>query len=133
MTGADLDAAQVQCGIRVDPGDALVVRGGWTVHRDAGEPVPGMSLDAVAWMHEHDISVYLGDIGDARPPLSQRMPILLHQVGIARLGMPLVDGAEVGELSAACAELGRYSFLLSIAPPRILGATGMPVNPQAIF
>jgi hypothetical protein len=32
-----------------------------------------------------------------------------------------------------CAELSRYSFLLTIAPPRIHGLTGVPVNPLAIL
>ena len=54
----------------------------------------------------------------------------LHQVGLARLGMPLIDVAEVDELTAVCTELGRYALLLSIAPPRLHGA---PVNPLAIF
>ena len=57
----------------------------------------------------------------------------LHMVGLTRLGMPLIDGVAVEELAAVCAELGRYSFLLSVAPPRLHGATGVPVNPMAIF
>jgi hypothetical protein len=32
-----------------------------------------------------------------------------------------------------CAQLGRYSFLLTVAPPRIHGLTGVPVNPIAVF
>ena len=47
--------------------------------------------------------------------------------------MPPLDGVEVDELAAVCAELGRYAFLLSVAPPRLRGATGVPVNPMAIF
>ena len=57
----------------------------------------------------------------------------LHLIGLARRGMPLIDGAEVEELAAVCAELGRFAFLRSIAPPRLRSATGVPVNPQAIF
>lgn len=57
----------------------------------------------------------------------------LHQVGLARLGMPLIDGAEVDELAAVYAELGRYAFLLTVARPRLRGATGVPVNLLAIF
>jgi hypothetical protein len=92
-----------------------------------------MTLDALAWMQRRDVSVYAGDIGDAHPPVDPQMPMPLHFVGLARLGMPLIDGTEVEELAAVCAELGRHTFLLSIAPPRLRGATGVPVNPQAIF
>jgi kynurenine formamidase len=133
VTGADLDAAQDRVGVTLEPGDALVVRGGWTMSRDRGTPLPGMTLDAIRWMHRHDVAMYLGDMGDAHPPLDQSPPMPLHQVGLARLGMPLVDVAEVDQLATVCAELGRHSFLLSIAPPRIRAATGVPVNPLAIF
>ena len=133
VTGADLDAAEQHGGVPLEPGDALVVRGGWSFSRDPDHPMPGMTLDAVAWMRRRDVSLYAGDIGDAHPPVDPDVSLPLHLVGLARLGMPLIDGAEVEELAAVCAELGRRSFLLSAAPPRLRGGTGVPVNPQAIF
>lgn len=133
VTAADLEDAEARAGVRLEPGDALVVRGGWSAADDSGTPTPGMTLDAVAWMHRRDVSLYAGDIGDAHPPVDPRVPLPLHQVGLARLGMPLIDVAEVDELAACCAELGRHSFLLSVAPPRVRGATGIPVNPIAVF
>ena len=133
VSGADLDAAEERSGERLLPGDALVVRGGWSPARDHGTPTPGMTVDAVAWMHRHDVALYAGDIGDAHPPVDNRVMLPLHQVGLARLGMPLVDVAEVDELAAVCTELDRSAFMLSIAPLRLHAATGIPVNPQAIF
>jgi hypothetical protein len=50
----------------------------------------------------------------------------MHQVALPRLGMPLIDGAEVTELANACAELGRYRFLFVAAPMPVTGATGRP-------
>lgn len=133
VTAADLDAAEQRGGVALEPGDALVVRGGWTFEWGGTTPTPGMTIDAIAWMQRRGVSLYAGDIGDAFPPLDPQAPMPLHLVGLARLGMPLIDGAEVEELAAVCAELGRYAFLLSIAPPRLRGATGVPVNPMAIF
>ncbi len=133
VTGADLDAAEERSGEPLLPGDALVVRGGWSAARDHGAPTPGMTVDALTWMHRHDVALYAGDIGDAHPPVDTRVMMPLHQIGLARLGMPLIDVAEVDELAAVCAELSRHAFLLSIAPPRLRAATGVPVNPQAIF
>ncbi|MDF2255954.1 hypothetical protein [Streptantibioticus ferralitis] len=49
------------------------------------------------------------------------------------MGMPLIDAAAVDELATLCAELDRYAFLLTVAPPRIHGLTGVPVNPLAVF
>jgi kynurenine formamidase len=131
VAGADLDAAEEREGVTLESGDALVVRGGRTVKDDP--PVPGISVDAVRWMHRRGVSLYAGDIGDARPPLNPGAPSPLHKIALVRLGMPLIDAANVGELAAVCAGLSRYSFLLSVAPPRIQGMTGIPVNPLAIF
>lgn len=133
VTGADLDAAEERAGLRLEPGDALVVRGGWPRSREYETPLPGMTVDAIDWMHRRDVGVYAGDIGDAHPPVDSRVPMPLHQVGLARLGMPLIDGAEVDELAGVCQQLGRSAFLLAIAPPRLGAATGVPVNPLAIF
>jgi len=131
VTGRDLDAAEERQGVTLEPGDALVLRGGRTL-KDA-PPVPGVSVDAVRWMHRRDVSLYAGDIGDARPPLNPGTPSPLHKIALVRLGMPLIDAAYVEDLAATCAQLSRYSFLLAVAPPRILGMTGIPVNPIAIF
>jgi kynurenine formamidase len=133
ITSRDFDAAEERHGVRLEPGDALVVRCGWTLTFDPERPMPGMTVDAVRWMHRRGVCLYAGDIGDAHPALDPADPSPLHRIGLAMLGMPLVDGADVDHLAAVCAELGRYSFLLSVAPPRIHGLTGVPVNPIAIF
>ncbi|NHA68126.1 cyclase family protein [Phycicoccus flavus] len=133
ITGTDLDAAAERGGVTVLPGDAVVLRGGWTFAWDAEEPTPGLTLDAVAWLHRHDVALLAGDVGDAFPPLEGEMPMPLHLVGLARLGLPLVDGASVEDLAAVCGRLSRSSFMLVVAPPRIHGATGLPVNPLAVF
>jgi hypothetical protein len=54
-------------------------------------------------------------------------------VALLRLGMPLIEVADPTELAAACAEEGRATFLLVAAPPRLGAASGVPVNPLAIF
>ncbi|MFB9927648.1 cyclase family protein [Amycolatopsis halotolerans] len=130
ITGRDLDAAEERGEVRVEPGDALVARFGWVRTRYRGNPMPGMSVDAVRWMHDRGVSLYAGDLSDAYPP---SQPFAMHGVALPRLGMPLIDAVDADELAAVCAELGRYSFLFVAAPPRILGLTGVPVNPLAIF
>ncbi len=44
-----------------------------------------------------------------------------------------MDDVDPTELASVCRELGRNSFLLVLAPQRLEGATGLPVNPIAIF
>ena len=61
--------------------------------------------------------------------LADRSPI--HSVAIPWMGLPLLDNANFERLSALCAEVGRYEFLLTVAPLVIIGGTGSPVNPIA--
>ncbi|MEK8169794.1 hypothetical protein NKH77_08230 [Streptomyces sp. M19] len=53
----------------MESGDALVVRCGWLYTIDPERPMPGVTLDAVRWMHRRGVSLYAGDLGDAYPPL----------------------------------------------------------------
>ncbi|MFI9772512.1 cyclase family protein [Streptomyces sp. NPDC052415] len=126
----DLDAALERAGTPLHPGDAVALRGGWDTNQPMGQPVPGLDLSAVTWLDQHGVSVYVGDIGDPRPPA---FPLPLHQVALARLGLPLVDAANLDELAELCAALGRFSFMLVLAPPRITGTTGLLVNPIALL
>lgn len=130
ISGAALDAALERAGTTLSAGDAVAVRGGWDTNQPLDQPVPGLDLSAVHWLNEHGTSVYVGDIGDARPA---QFPLPLHQVALARLGLPLVDAADLEALAQFCAESSRWSFMLVLAPPRITGTTGLAVNPIAIF
>ncbi|MFF0149482.1 hypothetical protein [Amycolatopsis sulphurea] len=47
--------------------------------------------------------------------------------------MPLIDVADPAALAAACAEEGRSTFLFVAAPLRLETASGVPVNPLAVF
>ncbi len=127
---ADLDAALHRAGTSVHPGDAIVVRAGWDTNQSITQPVPGLDLSAVEWLDAHGAALYIGDISDARPP---SFPLPMHQVALARLGLPLVDAANLNDLADQCAALQRWSFMLVLAPPRITGTTGLPLNPIAIF
>lgn len=126
----ELDTALDRADTSVHPGDAIVVRGGWDLNQPLTEPVPGLDLSAVEWLDEKGAALYIGDIGDSRPPT---FPMPMHQVALARLGLPIVDVAQPDELARRCAERQRWSFLLVLAPPRITGTTGLAVNPIAIF
>ncbi|MFI5931996.1 cyclase family protein [Actinoplanes sp. NPDC051494] len=133
VTAADLDAAAARAGVRVLPGDALVVRGGWDRVTDGDQALPGITAGAVRWMHERGIAVYAGDVGDARPPLPGELPGALHRLALGRLAIPLIDGPDLRALAATCERLHRWTFQFVVAAPRIAGTTGLPVNPLAVF
>lgn len=134
VTGRDFEDAEQRQGVEVRSGDALAVRFGWPADPLLpGRPTPGISVDAVRWMHDRGVCLYTGDRGDAYPPLDPSGPSPLHGVALGRLAMPLIDASVLDELAALCAELRRYSFLLTVGPPRIHGLSGVTVNPIAVF
>jgi hypothetical protein len=49
------------------------------------------------------------------------------------MGVHLLDNLQLDRLASACADEGRWEFLLTIAPLRIARATGSPVNPIALL
>ena len=136
-------------GVEPMPGDAVVVRSGANAFY-ASRPdfemgmfneMPGVHGSAIEFLYNNDASVLVWDLLDAgRQPLGYglqrpegppvRVPI--HEIVIPYMGMPLLDNANLDDLAEACAEAGRWEFLLMVAPLRVRGGTGSPVNPIAV-
>lgn len=136
---ADLLGAEERQGIRVESGDCIFVYTGLQKREKVQGPENlghrvGIMPDAIRWMHEREISVYSGDCVDAFPnPYSARYFIYFHAITIAAMGLILLDIPALEPLLEVCNELDRTDFLLTMAPLRLQGGTGCPVNPIAIF
>lgn len=138
VTAADLDAAEAAAGVTVESGDAVLVRVGLEARESAeGEEDPrfraGLHGECLDWLHEREVAVYSGDCVERVPYPSEIMPLPLHQVGLASMGLCLLDCPRVEELAQMCRTHGRSDFLVSVAPLLLPGGTGSPVNPTAIF
>ncbi len=136
---ADLLAAEERQGIKVESGDCIFVYTGLQKREAAhgpenlGERV-GIMPDALKWMHEREIAVYSGDCIDAFPnPYSARYALYFHAISLAAMGLVLLDIPALEPLLEVCEELDRSDFLLTMAPLRLKGGTGCPVNPIAVF
>lgn len=140
VVGPDLlEEAERIGGVVVGRGDALFVHVGLERREAAtGAENPaeraGLSVDAVGWLHSREISVYSGDCIE-RFPLDDDgpIPMPLHQIGIARMGLVLLDCPSLTELMVLCERHRRQEFMLTVAPLNIPGGTGSPVNPIAVF
>lgn len=135
----DLVAAEERQGIRVESGDCIFVYTGLQKREavqgpeDLGHRV-GIMPDAIRWMHEREISVYSGDCVDAFPnPYSTRYFLYFHAIALAAMGLILLDIPALEPLVEVCEDLDRSDFLLTMAPLRLKGGTGCPVNPIALF
>ncbi|MFN8619894.1 MAG: cyclase family protein [Chloroflexota bacterium] len=134
----ELDAAEARFGVRVREGDALLVRSG-VAPREAAEGetapalMPGIEPDTLPWMRDRGVAMYGGDITDRGPSGYPQLPVPIHQVGMVAMGLCLLDNVELEALADHCAATNTYEFLLVVAPVRAPMATGVPVNPIAIF
>jgi kynurenine formamidase len=134
----DLDRAEAYAAVRVRRGDALIVRVGVGAREaELGREDPrqraGMMPGCLHWLRDREVALFGGDCYDAVPLPYGRIPAPFHQLALAVLGMPFLDSMAVEEVATVCAELGRWEFLLVVAPLRVIGGTGSPVNPLAIF
>jgi len=137
----DLEAAEQAAGIRVEPGDVVLMRTGESGarrgsgrHYNANKPRSGFQAACLPWIHERGVAVLGSDVAQDPTPTGYRavnMPI--HMVGIVAMGLWLIDNCQLEDLADTCARLGRWEFQFAMAPIRFQGVTGSPVNPLAVF
>jgi kynurenine formamidase len=135
--GWELAEVAASEGITLEPGDALLVYGG----REAWDRVnptwgsgasrPGLHASCLPFIRDSDVSLLVWDMMDFMPN-GYDIPWSVHGV-IFAYGVGLVDNALLEPLANACAEEGRYEFMLMVLPLVVQGGTGSPLNPVALF
>jgi kynurenine formamidase len=140
VTAAELAAAEQAQQVRVGPGDLLFVRVGHRRRRselgpwDVARSRAGLHPDAIGYVAERQVAVLGSDSNnDTAPSVVDGVAFPVHVLAINALGMYLLDYLQFRELVPACEAAGRWSFLCVIAPLRLPGGTGSPVNPIAIL
>jgi kynurenine formamidase len=141
ITPDDLERAERELGVTVEPGDILLVATGRARHRRAegagiiARGMAGLHHECIPWLRERDVAVLGSDgISDVfGTPMVDGWAMPIHQCVIAAMGVHLLDNLDLATLADACAAHERWAFLLTIAPLRIPRATGCPVNPIAVF
>ena len=131
-------------GIKLEPGDAVCVYSGreaWQAanpERPYGRPVrdrahrrPGLHVSCLQFLRDHDVSVLVWDMLD-HLPIGYDIPWAVHAALFA-YGVALVDNALLEPLARACVEEQRDEFMLIVAPLVVVGGTGSPANPLAVF
>lgn len=135
---ADLEAAESLAGVRVESGDAVIVRVGLGAREDvegAEDPTvrAGLVAECLPWLHERQVALYSGDCIEQLPQPYPGVSQPLHMIGFGAMGLALLDIAAVEPLAAMCQALSRYHFMFLCAPLRIPGGTCSPVNPLCVF
>lgn len=138
--GEELAAVAESQGVTVQPGDALAVYGGRdafaAAHPDwhSENPVrPGLHVSCLRFIRDTDVAVLAWDFMDEHPgPERYDLTFGVHAALIS-YGVALIDNCYLAGLAEACAAERRYEFLLVLAPLRVPGGSGCPINPIAIF
>ena len=135
--GWELDEIVEAQGTPVGAGDAVVVYSGreaWDREHEAWAGLserPGLDASCLWFLRERDCALIVWDMTD-RMPNGYELPFGNH-AAIFAFGLALVDMALLEPLANACAEAGRWEFMLVVSPLPIVGGTGSPVNPLAIL
>jgi kynurenine formamidase len=136
----DLDAWEKRAGIRVGPGDAILVRtgrwarraahGDWNFEQDSA----GLYLTCLRWLKSRDVSVLGSDLASDVMPSGVEGPKLpVHWGAIWSMGVPILDNLDLERLSETATRQNRWEFLLTAAPLAVDGGTGSPINPIATY
>lgn len=140
VTPDDLTAAETAQGVRVGPGDLLFVRVGHRLRRtelgpwNAATARAGLHPTAVEFLAERQVAVLGGDgNNDTAPSAVEDIAFPVHVLAIQAMGIHLMDYLQFEDLAPLCAQTGRWSFLCVVAPLRLPGGTGSPVNPIAVL
>ncbi len=134
---AELEATADRAGIELCNGDAVLIRTGWLESQAGRAPrlvdfntEPGIDVEAALWLATSGVALVGADnfaIEVIPFPAGQVFPV--HQRLIRDYGIPLLEGLVLQEF-AAC---GVNDFLFVAAALPIVGGTGSPITPVAIF
>jgi len=136
----DLERAEQAAGIRVEPGDVLLLyTGRWKRSESVGAwgmdaGLAGLDASCLPWLHERGVAALGCDgVSDVLPSRVDGVDMPIHSVAIVAMGLHLIDNLELVRLADACAGEGRWEFQLSIGPLILHRGTASPVNPIASF
>lgn len=141
VTPEDLAEAEEFGGVRVRSGDVVLVRTGQIQVYLGGDkhaygyPSPGLSIRTPEWFHARDAAAVANDTltFEIFPPEIEDLWLPVHALDLVEMGMLQGQNWNLEELSTACAQEGRYAFLLSATPEPFVGGTGTPVAPVAVL
>jgi kynurenine formamidase len=139
ITAADLEAISKKNGIIIGRGDAIVIRTGWpTIFAKSPERYwagePGLSAEAAHWLAARDISLVASDNSaicglNVEGRADESLDDDIHMIFLWRHGIYLIEMLWLEELAAK----NQATFLFVVAPLKIVGGTGSPVNPLAVL
>jgi len=136
----DLEEWERRKGVRVQPGDVILVRTGrwaktatdgpWDYSRGGA----GLHASVLPWLHERGVSVLIGDAAnDVQPSGVEGSFRPVHQVGMLVLGLAFVDNGYLENVAREAKARDQYEFAVVWQTWPIQGGTASPFNALALF
>ena len=140
VSADEVRAAEHQQSVRAEKGDILLVRTGHNRRLaelgpwDTGKAKAGLHPGVAPLLAERQVAVLGCDTNsDAAPSHVEDVDFPIHVLAVNAMGLYLLDYLQLEDLAAQCEREARWEFLCAIAPLRVPGGTGSPVNPIATF
>jgi hypothetical protein len=133
----DMEAWERRTGVRVGPGDALVLR--WGRYRRRAQLGPeegaaGFDNSILPWLKQRDVALIVWETAGYTPqPEGDLFRNAVHNFVMAIMGIHILDRADLEALGEAAASRNRWEFMLTVNPLALPNTTGSPVNPIAMF
>jgi kynurenine formamidase len=135
ITAAELERVLARSSIQLQPGDAVLIRTGWLSRFDESDPSwyegePGIDVGAARWLADQGVVLVGADnfaVEVVPAPSGEVLPV--HLALLQERGVYLLELVDLEALAAA----GGWTFTFVMAPLRISGGVGSPVNPLAII
>lgn len=136
ITIEDLQAALTRQGVRLAPGDVVLIRGGrmraWPDDDGYVLDQPGLTLPAARWLAEERQVMAIGgdNLSLEHFPVADGSEtwVPVHTYLLAQAGVPIIEVVQLEELSRD----GVYEFAFIAASLKLSGASAAPFRPIAL-
>ncbi len=135
ITTSDLQGAIAKQGLKLSPGDAVLIHTGWGRLWDKegarySGPAPGIGLSAATWLASQDVLVIGSDTTsvEVSPNPDKSLDTPVHQLVLVVNGIFLLENLKLDDLAAK--RIHEFAFI--IQPLKIRGGTGSTVAPIAV-
>jgi kynurenine formamidase len=136
----DVEAWEKRAGVKLGPGDAILLRTGRWARRDKVGPWPvgrsaaGFHASIATWLKARGVSFVGSDAAsEVMPSGVEGVNLPVHTLVITALGIHILDNQDLERLAETAAQLKRWEFQLVINPLPVAGGTGSPLNTLAVF
>jgi putative cyclase len=137
---SDLEAWEKFAGVKIGPGDVLLVRAGRWAKRSKEGPWnyadggAGLHASVVPWLHARGVALLVGDaVNDVQPSGVEGINRPVHQMSIVLMGLPTVDNGYLEDVAREARARKRWEFMVSWQNWKGKGLTASPWNALATF